>query len=397
MNDAGLGTRVTASLDGSDQLVFSRTSATGSSTSIELSSVSGSALTELGLADGVATGLDGFALTQGARSGRDATEVTIDYVFNEDSNLGRFTFSTNNTGSIIEFDNVSTSAATKLGVFIGDGSVKTSTSGLNVAGKINGVEATGSGQLLRAGTGNIPAKPGFYLNNAIGNLASSTTNDSFTITVDGVTSSEISLGTIINTNTTAVAASLQAAINGNPALLAAGIGVNVEFDERTGGFGIISRTTGPTSSVTIASVSGSANTIFGFAPGAGVRGAIGTAAQGLPDASAGLSLRVTGGAVGARGSVSFVRGIADQMDKLLDSFLNTNGLLSNRTSSLNKELEGIAEERTSLASRLQASEDRLRASFLANDLIISNLNTTADFLSSQLRLLEGLSTPNKED
>ncbi len=397
LNDAGLGGRVTASVDGSDQLILSRTSATGTNTSIELANVSGSALTELGLSAGVETGLDGFSLSLGSKSGRDATDVAISYVFDDGTNLGRLVFSSSDNGAVVEFDNVSTSAATKLGVFIGDGTVKTSTAGLNVAGKINGIEATGSGQLLRAGTGNTPAKPGFYLNNAIGNLASSTTNDSFTITVDGVTSSEISLGTIINTNTTAVAASLQAAINGNPALLAAGIGVNVEFDSRTGGFGIISRTTGPTSNVSIGSVSGNAGTIFGFAPGIGVRGAQGTAARGLPDASAGLSLRVTGGALGSRGSVSFVRGIADQLDKLLDSFLDNNGLLRNRTSSLNKELEGIADERASLATRLQASEDRLRASFLANDLIISNLNTTADFLSSQLRLLEGLSTPNKDD
>jgi flagellar hook-associated protein 2 len=397
LDNAGIGSRVTASLDGSDQLVFTRSSANGADTSIELSNVSGSALTELGLANESAVGLDGFALAQGSRSGRDATEVAIDYVFDDATDLGRLVFSSNNNGAVIEFDNVSTNAATSLGVFIGDGTVKTETAGLNVAGKINGIDATGSGQLLRAGTGNNPAKPGFYLNNAIGNLASSTTNDTFTITVDGITSSEISLGTIINTDTTSVAASLQAAINGNPALLSAGVGVNVEFDTRTGGFGIISRTTGPTSSVNIASVSGNAGAIFGFSAGAGVRGAVGTAAQGLPDASAGLSLRVTGGAIGNRGSVSFVRGIADQMDKLLDSFLNNNGLLRNRTSSLNKELEGIASERVTLNSRLQASEERLKASFLANDLIISNLNTTADFLSSQLRLLEGLATPNKDD
>jgi flagellar capping protein FliD len=397
LDDAGLGTRVTASLDGSNQLVLNRSSAAGNDTSIALSNVSGSALTELGLANESVVGLDGFALVLGTRSGQNATEVSIDYVFDDTTNLGRLVFSSNDNGAVIEFDNVSTNAATSLGVFIGNGTVKTETAGLNVAGKINGIEATGSGQRLRAGTGNSPAKPGFYLNNAIGNLASSTTNDSFTITVDGVTSSEISLGTITNTNTSAVAASLQAAINGNPALLAAGIGVNVEFDTRTGGFGIISRTIGPTSNVSIASVSGNANTIFGFATGIGVRGAVGTAAQGLPDASAGLSLRVTGGAIGSRGTVSFVRGIADQLDKLLDSFLDNNGLISNRTSSLNKELEGIADERVSLASRLQASEDRLRASFLANDLIISNLNTTADFLSSQLRLLEGLATPNRDD
>ena len=113
------------------------------------------------------------------------------------------------------------------------------------------MEARGLGQLLRAGTGNTPAKPGFYLNTAVGNLASSTTNDSFVVVVDGISSSAISLGSISNTDTTAVAASLQTAINANPAMLAADVGVTVEFDTATGGFGIISKTTGRTSSVSL--------------------------------------------------------------------------------------------------------------------------------------------------
>ena len=264
------------------------------------------------------------------------------------------------------------------------------TFGTDKKGKINGVEARGLGQLLRAGTGNTPANPGFYLNTAVGNLASSTTNDSFVVVVDGISSSAISLGSISNTDTTAVAASLQTAINANPALLAAGVGVTVEFDTATGGFGIISKTTGRTSSVSLSTINGNAGSIFGFATGAGVKGAVGSVAQGLPDASAGFGLRVTGGALGERGTVGFVRGIADQLDTLLDSFLDSNGLLSNRSSSLTKELEGIAEDRVDLESRIEASEARLRSSFLANDLIISSLNTTADFLTSQLSLLEGL-------
>jgi flagellar hook-associated protein 2 len=93
-----------------------------------------------------------------------------------------------------------------------------------------------------------------------------------------------------------------------------------------------------------------------------------------------------------------VRGVANQLDTLLDSFLSSNGLLTNRTESLNDELADIEQERVDLNARLVLSEDRLRASFLANDLIISNLNTTSDFLSSQLKLLEGLvSSRNSDD
>ncbi|MFT6092930.1 MAG: flagellar capping protein FliD, partial [Pseudohongiellaceae bacterium] len=390
LNSEGIGNRVTASMDAGNNLILTRTSATGASTSLEISNADATATAQLGLANGSAAGLDGLALSQSTSIGRDATVVSIDYSFDDITGLGRLVFKSDNNADVIEFDNVSSSAASKLGLFIGDGTLDTSAAGIDVQGKINGVEARGLGQLLRAGTGNIPAKPGFYLNTAVGNLASSTTNDSFVVVVDGISSSAISLGSISNTDTEAVAASLQTAINSNPAMLAAGVGVTVEFDTATGGFGIISRTTGRTSNVSISAVNGNAGSIFGFSTGPGAKGSVGTASRGLPDSSAGLSVRVTGGALGERGEVSFVRGIADQLDTLLDSFLDSNGLLSNRSSSLAKELDGIAEDRADLELRIEASEARLRSSFLANDLIISSLNTTADFLTSQLSLLEGL-------
>ncbi|MFK7862718.1 MAG: flagellar filament capping protein FliD [Pseudohongiellaceae bacterium] len=397
LDAAGLGSRVAATLDDSDNLVLTRTSATGADTTLEISNANATAVAELGLGAASSIGLDGLSLSASTSVGRDATAVSIEYKLNADSGLGRFTFSSDNNGDVIEFDNISSSAATKLGLFIGDGTIETSVAGIDVQGKINGVEANGLGQLLRAGTGNIPAKPGFYLNNAVGNLASSTSNDSFVVVVDGISSSAISLGSISNADTSAVAESLETAINGNPALLAAGVGVTVEFDAASGGFGIISKTTGRTSSVSISTVNGEAGSIFGFSTGIGVRGSAGSNAQGLPDPSAGISVRVTGGALGERGQVSFVRGIADQLDTLLDSFLDTNGLLTNRTASLTQELDGIAEDRVDLDARIEASEARLRSSFLANDLIISSLNTTADFLSSQLRLLEGLVGPSNDE
>lgn len=390
LNSEGIGNRVTASLDDANNLVLTRSSATGVSTSLEITNADATTTAQLGLANGSVSGLDGLALDQSNSVGRDATVVSIGYSFDDATDLGRLVFSSDNNADVIEFDNVSGNSASKLGLFIGDGTLDTAVTGIDVQGKINGVEANGLGQLLRAGTGNIPAKPGFFLNTAIGNLASSTTNDSFVVVVDGISSSAISLGSISNTDTAVVAASLQTAINGNPAMLAAGVGVTVEFDTATGGFGIISRTTGRASSVSISALNGDAGSIFGFASGVGTKGAAGSASQGLPDPSAGISVRVTGGVIGERGEVSFVRGIADQLDTLLDSFLDSNGLLSNRSGSLTKELDGIAEDRVDLESRIAASEARLRSSFLANDLIISSLNTTADFLTSQLGLLEGL-------
>lgn len=397
LDAAGLGNRVTASLDGSNQLVLTRSSATGASTEIEISSVNATAISELGLSNSSANGLDGFGLVPAEYGGRDSTTLNVDYAYDVSTQLGRLVLTTDDHSDVIELDQISAAASTKLGLFIGDGTIDTAKAGVDVVGKINGIEAQGSGQVLRAATGNVPAKPGFYLNAAIGNLASSTTNDTFKVTVDGIPSSLITLGTITLTDPDTVANSLQSAINNNPAILAGGVGVTVEFDPVTGGFGIISKSTGPTSSVTLSEITGSAGAIFGFATGKGAKGASGSSAQGAPDPSSGIRVRVLGGAIGTRGNVSFVRGIADRLDTLVESYLANNGMLTNREDSLTDELEEIAEDRANLQTRLQNSEDRLRASFLANDLIISGLNTTSDFLSSQLKILEGLASGQSSD
>ena len=74
----------------------------------------------------------------------------------------------------------------------------------------------------------------------------------------------------------------------------------------------------------------------------------------------------------------------------------SDGLLTGRTDSLNAELERIAEKRVELAERLEATESRLQASFFANDIIISNFNSTMDFLEAQLPMLEALASGREQ-
>jgi len=389
---AGLDAKVTATLDGSDQLVFTYASGVGAGTEIEVLSVNGTAGAQLGLVDEVVTGLDGLSLVQTNNLGEDALTVTVAYEYDSDTELGRFVFSTDNDSDLITMSTVSSNAGNKLGFFTGFSPRVSSVDGLNVEGTINGVEANGIGQTLIAGSGNIVAQPGFYLNTAIGDLSTSTIADSFRVNVDGIISDSITLGTISNTDPTVVALSMQTAINNSPAILAAGVSVKVEYDTNTGGFGIISNSAGATSKVLINSLSGNAAGVFGFTTGAGAVGRSGTNASGTADAASGIRLTVTGGDLGSRGTVSYIKGIAEDLSVLMDSFLDTGGLFSTRTSTLRTELESIADSRTALEERIARSEARLRTSFLANDIIISSLNSTADFLTSQLAALEALAS-----
>lgn len=322
--------------------------------------------------------------------------VNVDYAFNADNGQGRLVFSTDQAGDQIAFEEVNFAAASKLGLFLGTGAPVTSIRGVDVAGTINGIEAQGRGQFLTASSGAIAARPGFYLNAPHGDLSLSAPGDSFRIEVDGIISSPISLGSLGDSSPAAVAAAMQTAINNNPAMIAAGTGVIVDYDTATGAFGIISKSEGASSSVRIVDLQGNAGSVLGFSTGRGSRGEIGRDASGEPDPSSGLRLQITGGDVGDRGTVSYTRGVADRMNTLLESFLAPGGVLSGRQESLSGELEKIAERRTELDERMARSERRLQSSFTANDLIIARFNTTADFLTSQLSMLEALVTPRKD-
>ncbi len=363
---------VEARLDGSDQLYFA-TVATGSAAQLMLAA-------------------DDFNIGSANSIGDEAEVVTVSYSYDADLQFGQLSFASASLADEVAFTLVSTNAGSKLGLFDGLNPMTTATTGVDVEGTINGIEATGNGQYLPANTGNVPARPGFYLNTAYGDLSASTLSDSFKVTVDGVESDAISLGVLGNVNPTVVASGMQTAINNSPALLAAGVEVVVEYDASSGGFGIISASTGASSSVRITELSGSAGSILGFAIGLGEQGAIGVDASGEPDPSSGIRLLVSGGEIGDRGSVSYIKGVADRLATLLDGYLETDGIFAARTDALNLELEDIAEKRVKLDERIERSEARLRTSFLANDKIINMLNSTADFLTSQLSLLEDLAS-----
>jgi flagellar capping protein FliD len=322
--------------------------------------------------------------------------VNVGYDYNAEDGTARLVFSTDNAGDEITVSNINLASASQLGLFEGRGEPVTSIRGSNIAGLINGIEAQGSGQVLVASTGENPATAGFYLNHAHGDLATSTADDKFRLRVDGVLSGPITLGVLADTSSSGVADTLQSAINNDPALIAAGVSVAVEYDADSGGFKLISGSKGDNSAVTISSLEGNAGAVFGFATGTGAMSQAGAAASGAADPASGLRVRITDGGTGSRGDIDYFRGVASRLTSLVDSMLGSDGVLSGRRNSLNSELERIAEKRQDLEQRLAATERRLQSSFLANDIIISNFNNTVSFLESQLPMLEAMMTPNRK-
>ena len=225
-------------------------------------------------------------------------------------------------------------------------------------------------------------------------------NDSLNLTVDGVAASvTLAAGTY---TAAALAAELQSKINGVTALSSAGIGVTVS--QSAGVLTVTSNRYGSASSAIIAGGTAGAD-LFGAqteTAGVDVVGSIGgNTASGSGQTltgsgdSSGLALKVTGGATGARGSVSFARGYAYELDKLVGRMLENDSLLDGRMDGINASIKSIGTQREALARRLEGVEKRYRAQFTALDMMMASMTKTSNFLTQQLASLPSAGSSNQ--
>ncbi len=233
-----------------------------------------------------------------------------------------------------------------------------------------------------------------------------TDNDELSITVDGIASGAITLDAGDYTPAE-LAQELQDKINADANIAGAGKSVTVSLDG-SDQLVITSNEYGSESSIEINSVDTNSAAQLGLDVGVGtdgvdVEGTInGVAATGSGqyllaaegDDSESIRLKVTGGALGDRGTVSYIEGVGEQMVDLINSFLSSQGTITAKNERLNTQLEGIAEERVRLNERITALNDRLVRQFTAADIIIAQLNSTQDFISQQL---EAIVASNKKD
>ncbi len=220
------------------------------------------------------------------------------------------------------------------------------------------------------------------------------------VTLDGVVGSvSLAAGTYTSSQ---LATLVQTSINGTSTF--SSIGAKVAATITGGGFlQLQSASYGSASNVTIASdtgtsaaaltgsnlagtvgvnVAGSFNGVGGTGVGQFLTGSSGTNSEGL-------QVSVTGGVTGARGTVNFSRGYANQLVTLIASTVGTSGTIANSTEGVNKTIKDIGNQRALLNSRLIDTEARYRAQFTALDRTISSLNNTSTFLTQQLAALTG--------
>lgn len=230
---------------------------------------------------------------------------------------------------------------------------------------------------------------------AVGSVAAGLTitadaNDTLDLSVNGLA---VSVKLTAGTYTAAgLASELQSKINGASAL--ANAGVTVAVSESAGVLSVTSARFGSASKVAV-SGGNAATGLFGSATssdGLDVAGTIGGQAavgsgQTLTASSGdakGLAVTIAAGAVGTRGSVSFTKGFAVQLDKLVGKLLENDGMVDNRLDRINASVKEFAKRRESLESRMGQIEARFRTQFTALDKLVASMTATSNFLQQQL-------------
>lgn len=270
----------------------------------------------------------------------------------------------------------------------------------------SGFTAINSNSLTKSGTSTIEVTSVPTKAKLVGGAVAAT----FPANLTGANVLKLSIdGTLVTANlatsygsAAAMAAGMQTAINTS---LPAARQVTVAYN--AGKFEITSGKTGNTSKVEVLSGT-TLSPSFGLTVGSTVSGTslagkIGGVAALADDDSmtligatgsgaSGLKIRVDTPTLGSRGSVSFARGFAYNLDDTLSRVLSLNGPIETRKSSLKSDISRIDDQVDRLNDKLVRMETTLRKQFTAMDSTVGKYNQLSTYLASQLKALTGSSS-----
>lgn len=262
------------------------------------------------------------------------------------------------------------------------------------------MELTASSARSVPGTYNVvitqQAAQGKYQGDAVTSLDTTGKDYSFTVAVDGINSSSITLPTDkVYANGAELAAEIESLINLDTAIKEARATVQVVYNSDSDSLEFTSSSYGSTSRVAFTAV-GDDMVDLGIAVGNGTAGSDvagtvdGVAAFGhgnvllpaLGSKAEGLSMKIAPGATG--GTITFSRGLAGQLDTLINDFVKSSGLIKERENSINKNIAKVKEDTVTLDRRSEAYRARLQAQFSAMEMIVRSLKSTGTFLDGIL-------------
>ncbi len=221
-------------------------------------------------------------------------------------------------------------------------------------------------------------------------------NDTINMAVNGI-SATLTIPPATYSSAQALASEIQSLLNGSSAISAAGISVSAGINA-SGNLSISTNNYGSAYSVGLNGGNG-ASGLFGSAPvaatGTDVQGTInGTNATGVGQMltsssgnSLGLSILVSGGTTGARGTVSYSNGYAYTMNNYLTSLLSSSGALTSSTNELNTNISDVAKQISALQQGLIAKQAMYTAQYTALNNMMTTMTSTSAFLTQQLSKL----------
>jgi len=226
-------------------------------------------------------------------------------------------------------------------------------------------------------------------------------NDALAVTLDGL-STTVTLTSGTYASATALADEVQARINAAGPFSTAGAAVTVST--AAGVLSLTSQRYGSASEIRITGGNG-ATDLLGATPimvnGVNVAGSIGGVAAtgngqsltGFAGSPAdGLQLLVTGGPMGARGTLSYSRGFAYQLSLLAGRHLESSGTIANRTDGISASIKELGRQREALNTRLTLIEQRYRKQYSTLDGVLSSMQATQSYLSQQMDMLASLTS-----
>jgi flagellar hook-associated protein 2 len=217
-------------------------------------------------------------------------------------------------------------------------------------------------------------------------------NDTLTAIIDGV-STTVTLSAQTYASADALAAEVAGRLNGSTALRNAGSSVGV-----TASGGVLTVTSTRYGSASNASFSGNAAaTLVGAGAtstaGLDVAGTIGgdvatgsgkTLTAATATAAEGLKLTIEGGALGARGTVRFTRGIGSLFETMLEDLVDDDGLVASKTEGVQASVTTLDKRKIMLEARLERIEEAYRRQYIALDATIAQMSATSQYLTQQL-------------
>ncbi len=230
-----------------------------------------------------------------------------------------------------------------------------------------------------------------------GSAAANTTitqgvNDTLAITVSNITTNiTVPAGSY---TASSLAAQVQSQLNASTGLQNAGITASVSANAS----GVLTFTSSQYGSTSNVSISGNgASSLVGSSPtsvtGQDVQGTInGVAATGSGQnlygatgtAVDGLTVKVAGGSVGSRGTVSVQRGYAAQLNTVMTSLLSSTGMVQNETDAINSSLTSLASRISTMQTQLNAKQALYYTQFNTLSALVASMTNTSTYLTTQL-------------